>query len=165
MIKGKNLVQFRQYNFLYIKNILEGIEEFKHICFTGNYKEYSTFIKTIIDNNEKSFFDFYFPNINENEKQVFYNNNNYDNIIKRFKFSKDEIYFNVDDVDEDVLNFITEISYKEILFSTFYFKNPSMVLWTNYNKQFILFFKEDTFILKYKKLAKNLNLKILYEKY
>lgn len=40
-----------------------------------------------------------------------------------------------------------------------------MTLWTNYNNQFILFFKSDEFILEYKKLAKNLSLEILFEKY
>lgn len=164
MIEGIKFEDFNNYNFLYIKNILEGIENFKHICFTGEYEEYNLFIKTIIKNSENSFLDFYFANIEETEKQVFYNFNNYGNIIKRFKFEKDKIYFNINNLDNEIIDFITEISYKEILFSTFYFKNPSMTLWTNYNNQFILFFEDNVDILKYKNLAKELNLKILFEK-
>ncbi len=165
MIIGKNLDEFKKYNFLYIKNILEGIENFKHICFKGNYESYNLFIKSLIRDNKNGFFDFYFSNLEKNEKEVFYTSNNYVNIIKRFKFNKDKLYFNIDDVDEEIVDFITEISYKGILFSTFYFKNPSMTLWTNYNNQFILFFESDEFILEHKKLAKNLSLEILFEKY
>lgn len=164
MIKGIKFEDFNNYNFLYIRNVLEGIENFKHICFTVEYEEYNLFIKTIIKNSENSFLDFYFANIEENEKQVFYNFDNYGNIIKRFKFEKDNIYFNINNLDNKIIDFITEISYKEILFSTFYFKNPNMTLWTNYNKQFILFFEDNVDILKYKNLAKELNLKILFEK-
>lgn len=165
MIKGINLENFKQYNFLYIENILDGIEKFKHICFYGEYENYANFIKFIIKENKLSFFDFYFSRLKENEKEYFYNFKNYDNIINRFKLNEEEIYFNVEDIDEEILDFITEISFKEILFTTFYFKQPSIVLWTNYNNQFILFFEEDEFIQKYKEEAQKLNLKILFEKY
>lgn len=112
MIIGKNLDEFKKYNFLYIKNILEGIENFKYICFKGNYESYNLFIKILINDNKNSFFDFYFSNLEKNEKEVFYTSNNYVNIIKRFKFNKDKLYFNIDDVDEQIIDFITEISYK-----------------------------------------------------
>ncbi len=164
MIVGKNIEEFSKYNFLYIENILDGIEKFKHICFTADYKNYNLFIKIIANKSKKSFFDFYFSNLNENEKQAFYNLENYDNIIKRFKFNKEDIFFDLKDIDDEIFNFITKISYKEILFSTFYFDNPNITLWTNYNKQFILFFKDEQFILECKKIAKDLNLEILFEK-
>ncbi len=164
MIKGINLDKFKQYNFLYVENILYGIENYKHICFTADYKNYKLFIKMMIEENKKSFLDFYFSNIQENEKQLFYNFNNYDNILKRFKFEKDKIYFDINNLDDEIIDFIIEISYEEILFSTFYFEEPKITLWTNYNKQFILFFENNINISKYKLLAKNLNLKILFEK-
>ena len=164
MINGINIEQFKKYNFLYISNVLQGIENYKHICFTGQFKDYKSFIKSLVEDNKLSFFDFYFCNLQENEKQAFNKINNYDNIIKRFKFNKDELYFNIEHIDDEVFEFILKISYEEILFSTFYFKDPAMLLWTNYNKEFILFFKDDRDILKYKKLSEKLNLKILFEK-
>ena len=165
MIKGKNFNEFKQYNFLYIKNILDGIENFKHICFYGEYESYVNFIKFIIKDNKLTFFDFYFSKLKESEKQVFYNFSNYDNIINKFNIDEEEIYFSVNDIDDEILDFIIEISFKEILFTTFYFKEPSMTLWTNYNSQFVLFFEQDKFIQKYKELAQSLNLKILFENY
>lgn len=163
MIKGINIEQFKKYNFLYISDILQGLESYKNICFTGSFKVCKNFTQTLIDDSKLSFFDFYFCNLKENEKQVFNKINNYDNIIKRFSFNKDELYFNINDINDEIFELILKISYEGLLFSTFYFKEPSMVLWTNYNKEFILFFKDCHCIEKYQNLLKELNLKIVFK--
>ena len=63
MIKGVNKNIFDKYNLMYINNVLYGIENFSHICFTGEYEGYKNFIQFLIKNNEQSFFDFYFANL------------------------------------------------------------------------------------------------------
>lgn len=163
MIKGFNKTIFDKYNLMYIDNVLYGIEKFNHICFTGEYKQYKNFIQILIKNNEESFFDFYFANLKEDEKAHFFNNKQYKNVLKKFYFEKDNIYFDTKHIDNEIFDFITKISFNQMLFSTFYFKNPSLILWTNYNKQFILFLKDDD-IQKYINVAKNFGLNIVFEK-
>lgn len=114
--------------------------------------------------NEDVFFDFYFSLINQEEREKLLSyKNTYRDFINKFELDKNKIYFDVKDLYDNILDFILEISYNEYLFSTFYFKYPNMTLWTNYNKQFILFFKDKTLIEKYKNIAKDFKLNILFE--
>lgn len=163
MIKGVNKSIFDKYNLMYIDNVLYGIENFNHICFTGKYEEYKNFIQFLIKNNEQSFFDFYFANLKEAEKEYFLNNQQYKNILTKFEFKKDNIYFDTKHIDQEIFDFITKISFEQMLFSTFYFKNPSLILWTNYNKQFILFLKDND-TQKYINIAKDFGLNIVFKK-
>lgn len=164
MIKGINFEKFKMKDFLYLKNITDGFDNFSHICFYCDYNEYENFILMLINESRDSYFDFYFYEIKEDEKYTFLNTYICDNIIKEFDFEKDKLYFNTRDVTEEILKFLIKISFEEVLFSTFYFKNPDVTVWTNYNKQLILFFRDNEDFYKYKTIGENLFLKILFEK-
>lgn len=162
MINGENYINFSKNNMFYIKNFNEG-NNYPHICLYANYDDYNSFIKYIIKNCETSFVDFYFANLQSSQKQIFYNKG-YENIIKNFNFVKDEIFYNLNCLDEQALNFLIKISFDELLFSTFYFKNPDAILWTNYCGKWVLFFKHIDDLKYFEQIIKNFNIKIKFKK-
>lgn len=164
MIKGNKIDIFLKNDFIFIDNINTGLKEYTHICFFGEYKSIEKFILNIIKENKKCFFDFYFSNLCDNDKENFLKTINYDKIINKFNFCKDEIYFDASNVNEEILKFIIKVSFNEILFSSFYFESPKITIWTNYNKQIIVFFNENKDFIKYKKLGIDKGLDIIFEK-
>lgn len=164
MIKGENFEKFIKRDFIFIKNIFEGTEKYKHICFSGEYEEIEKYILHLIKENEKVFFDFYYSNLSKENKENFLNSIVYDKIIEEFDFCENEIYFDTKNASLDILKFILKISFNEILFSTFYFEKPKITIWTNYNKQIILFFEKEEDFIKQKEIGLKYGLNTIFEK-
>lgn len=167
MKKGINLNSFKQKNFIYFENIQDGFDKFNHICFTSDFTSFKNFVYEVIKSTKgEKFFDFYFANLNETSKNKIleYSTKHNINLTKEFEFSKNHIYYNVDDFNKEILDFILQISFDETLFSTFYFSKPYFTIWTNYDKKFVLFGTDKQDLLTYKNIAEKLNLQILFEK-
>ena len=164
MIKGENFEVFSKREFIFISNILDGINNYKHICFSGDYNKIKTYIMNLVKESREAFFDFYYPNLLTEDKNKFLQDINYNEIIKEFGICKDKIYFNINGLDTHILKFIIKISFDEILFSTFYFKEPNITIWTNYNNEIILFFNKKEEFIKYRDIGHRYGLNTIFEK-
>lgn len=163
MIKGLDINSFKKLNFIWFDNIKYGFENFSHICFTSDFYNFKKYIYHVINITEgDKFFDFYFANLDKTSKNTvldYFIKNNF-NLYKKIQFNEGEIYYNISDFNEE-LDFILKISFEEVLFSTFYFNKPQITIWTNYDKKFILFTKED--LSTHEEIAKKYNLEILFK--
>ena len=68
------------------------------------------------------------------------------------------IYYNL---TVESIPFIVRITTKEILFSTIYFAKEPLTIWGNYDKKFLVFYKEKSVYDKYENIAKDFKLKII----
>lgn len=128
---------------LYIKDVFDGFEKLSSITLEGNYISYANFIRHFLKQ-DNFFFDFYYGDIQVNERVKF--NSMIEEIgissciLDKFYFEKGKIFFQ--SVDCEVLDFVTKISYHNILFSTFYILNPKITIWSSYDGQVLVFFEK-----------------------
>ena len=140
-LDGKDLFFIREKGFIYFNNVLDGFMLYNSKKNVTNFEEFKNYIKDLILKSEEAYFDFHFSRLNlEEQNNLLSKNFDYKNIINKFNLDKDKIFYSLKDLEDDILEFILEISFKEYLFSTFYFKNPYVTVWSNYNGEYISFF-------------------------
>ncbi|MFV0361937.1 MAG: hypothetical protein ACK5LL_02475 [Suipraeoptans sp.] len=141
--------------YLYLENLKEGRENCETLIIRANSAEkLFSFLRTLFDENTSiSFGDFLYKHMTEKEEQRMVNglSKNEFELYKGLKNSDAEYVV----LNENTLEILFEISIREWLFFTFYFKEPQITLWANYNKSFIMFYKSGTYIEHYKKLAQD----------
>lgn len=162
---GINEEKFKESVNIRFNNINQGFSKFKYKNLEKNNAQ-GDFVGFIlecfkINKNENSYVDFYYHSLIEEDKRAF--KSLLDNEEKIFfednvnSLNKNTIYFKL---TEKFIEFLVNISLREILFSTFYFTKIPCTIWSNYNEIFIIFFQNEEHIIIYEKLAKKYNLDI-----
>ncbi|WP_195986383.1 hypothetical protein [Clostridium sp. D53t1_180928_C8] len=149
-------------------NITEGINRFENKTLESDNsydfeKSMISFLEEAVKLNgiENSYVDFYYNNLEEDEKiklKQFINSED-KMFIKKFENENgiSGVYFNL---TLESIPFITRITCKEVLFSTIYFVKKPFTIWGNYNQKFPVFYREKWVCDEYSKLAEKFNLKI-----
>ena len=147
-------------NILYIEDINEGLKSFNNGILTIKSDETSVvnFKNFLLELDNELIVDYYGNKINDIafERMI--------NVLKdeeklylkeiKEKYSEELFFYNI---EEKFLEIILKLSLEEILFSSFYIKNE-VTIWGNYNKKFILFFKDKNKEKIYKDIAEKNNL-------
>lgn len=139
---------FLSQDYIYFSDINEGFSSFKYKDLTLKdmaLKDFSTkyFSEFLINEFEKSaspvYVDFYIKNLSSediNNLSSFLNEEYKNTLISLLPLKDvDTVFFEIK--DKSIIPFLTELSTKELFFTTFYFKN--FTLWGNYNLTFPIF--------------------------
>ena len=150
-------------------NITEGFNRYKNKTISAINEEnfergMICFLEEAVKLNgiENSYVDFYYNNLEEDEKRRLkqFINSEDKEFIRKFENENgmSGVYFNL---TLESIPFITRITSKEVLFSTIYFVKKPFTIWGNYNKKFPVFYREKGICDEYSKLAEKFNLKII----
>ena len=150
-------------------NITEGFNRYKNKTISAINEEnfergMICFLQEAVKLNgiENSYVDFYYNNLEEDEKRRLkqFINSEDKEFIRKFENENgmSGVYFNL---TLESIPFITRITSKEVLFSTIYFVKKPFTIWGNYNKKFPVFYREKGICDEYSKLAEKFNLKII----
>ncbi|MGL5820290.1 MAG: hypothetical protein ACRCYE_01490, partial [Sarcina sp.] len=145
-----------------VNNITEGFEKYKSKILANTENKLNIYEEKISkednDNNEKFYMffkdlfllnseegiivDFYMENLTQEaiDRMMLCLNSDEQNILKSFieKSNCEGLYFKIKDLRLFLV--IVKLSVKEIFFSTFYLLNPQITIWSNYNKEFPIFY-------------------------
>lgn len=148
------------------ENINEGFSKFKSFMLDGEgidngEKRFIDFIDKASELNgeENSYVDFYFSKLGEAARNRLISALSSEDklILERHirEVKVETIYFKL---TKEVVPFITRLSTREILFSTFYFTKFSCTIWGNYGMKFPIFFNNEDDAKIYKDIAKEYDL-------
>lgn len=148
--------QFLQQDILYFKHLQSGMNRYYWDVLEGRSESYLKLLKSIYELKEESklYVDFFYNQLDAmakkklrdmllpNEKIIL------QRLLQKHNSSNSVFY----ECDERWIEFFLQLSYREILFQTFYFSNPQITVWTNYKGKFIVFTKsqEDRELLREK---------------
>lgn len=145
---------------IYFEHLQQGISAYHWITLSGDWDSYVQFFQEVLKINSpnKNYVDFYYHTLSQEEKDRFISSLSMQeiHILERYQEEK-EIFYDLKNQD---IEFFLSISYKEILFSTFYFTKFPCTIWTNYNQRFLLFCRDTNDLKMYMNLANNYKLVI-----
>lgn len=144
------VAQLQQKNGIYIKTITQGMEQYHFAIIEGTEEMHYQFLKELMEENgvKDSFADFYYKRIHEDslsllkahltreEWAVFHR------LLQQGHESAPDEEFLITELTPEILELLLHLSYKELLFSTFYFTKTPCSIWSNYQGRFLLFTKE-----------------------
>ncbi len=142
-----------------VHQIEEGFAGFKSLILKGDKAGYREFMSKVLSLNGKaeSYADFYYQKLTGEQKEAFRNALTEEELAYfNGRTWRESIYFAL---DEELLNFLLDITMNELLFSTFYFTKYPCTVWGNYGLKFPLFFKNEQIRDRYLKLAEECGLK------
>ncbi len=131
-----------------MNTVLEGLDNFDNITLDidnsiTNYEKellITDFIKKLFSNST-TYIDFYLSKLNELDYiKLLDSLNEEDKVILNslYKENYRSIYFKVTSIE--LLEFFIRLSANNLFFITFYFKNPDITVWSNYNYNFLIFY-------------------------
>lgn len=125
---------------IFIENLNDGFNNRKHYFIGGEESDLKDFLLIKIKENKQdnSYIDFYYYRLNDEEKE------NANSVLSDFEieylknqnYNSDNIFFKLNPI---IFEIAFKLSISEMLFSTFYFSEEPCTIWSNYNKQFIVF--------------------------
>ncbi len=146
-------------NAILINNVDEGFKNYEYLILEGDKAGYKEFMSEILSlNGEQGVYaDFYYEKLSAEQK---------DSFLKALSKEKLEffnhsnwaggIYFSL---NEEILDFLLDITMDELLFSSFYFTKYPCTVWGNYGLKFPAFFKDKEIKNRYQELALSCGLK------
>ena len=137
-----------------MNNVIEGFDKFYNITLTLDHNisfdqkenKIINFIKTLYFSNSNSpslFVDFYLTSLSQEEYSILLSklDAHHRDILSKLRCENfSSVYFKIDNVE--LLEFFIKLSTRELFFITFYFTNPSITIWSNYNFNFLVFYDE-----------------------
>lgn len=141
-----------------INNVEEGFENYEYLVLQGEKEAYEQFLAQVMVLNgiADAYADFYYARLDEVQKECFHKALSEENRTFLLEGTwTDGIYYSL---NSRLLQFLLEITVKELLFSTFYFTRYACTVWGNYGLRFPVFFREDETKEKYRKLAESCGL-------
>ena len=133
--------QLQQMGALYVTNVLEGILNYSNTSKTGSEKEILAWL-TKLANEQLLYADFYVGRIGEeaiacckehlDKKEL----EMLRKMAERYKEVGEEcVYLRPDDAE---LRVLVALSYRELLFSTFYVPESKVTIWSNFGGEFLI---------------------------
>lgn len=149
-------------------NIIEGFDNFSSAIISdySGSKENDTeakfynLLNKLYKEEEELIVDYYGNKISDEGFNNMISNLNEDEakFLNRIREDKNNstVYFKIENVEE--LNLLLKLSLRSILFSTFYFSEEKLTIWSNYDYKFVIFFSEESRLEKYKILVEECDL-------
>lgn len=155
--------EFNEISKVKIVNILDGFDNYSSgIIETSDFETLNNILKDCYFKSEDAIIDYYGNTISEESfKNVMNNLNEKEKLLLKDiknRFDNNIIYFKKFSLEE--LELVNKLSINGILFSTYSFISDEVVIWSNYNKKFPIFFKDNKTIEKYKKICATYNVGI-----
>ena len=131
--------EIRKKGGIVIDNITEGFAKYDYEMLEKTAEEYIELILGLLKLNgeENSYFDFYYNRLNEEEKRFFRISLSVEekSVFEKMQLD-DGIYYRL---TEEIVPLLVGISFREVLFSSFYFCKEPCTIWGNYDKKFVMF--------------------------
>lgn len=139
-MKRISLEQLKQAGAIYFNKIEEGFEQYPYHILEAEEEQLKNGLKEKIKQNGEGhcFVDFYYGRLDKKEKE------RVDAVltkaqrayIDRMQIGSDDLYFELTD---ELFEITFHLSVNECLFSTYYFTGNPSTVWSNYNKQLVVF--------------------------
>lgn len=138
--------EFKESITVRFNNILEGLDKFPNGILTvgdkGNSDNITKYLEELfVLNNNQVIVDFYLKRLTSDE---IYNlmaklNNKEQEVLNMFLNEIDfsTVYFKI--LDKNLIEFFSNLSIKELFFTTFYYSNLEITIWGNYELKFPVF--------------------------
>lgn len=157
-----NKREFLEHGVLYADTVQEAFEKYKFCILSGTDEQMLEFIATCFrKNQENAYADFYYANLTEEQKENFLSGLDKKDreLVLQYVKEPGDIYFRL---EEELLQFLSKITIKEWLFSTFYFNGQEEkgILWGNYGLRFPIFCENERILSIYKERARECGLDI-----
>ncbi|BBF44563.1 hypothetical protein lbkm_3276 [Lachnospiraceae bacterium KM106-2] len=135
--------EFKKENIIYVEHLQSGMNQYHWDVIQGKEEAYNNLFQRLLAENSGSqlYVDFYYNRLGREEHiKLKKKLNPKDQIILNRLLDKhnetDSIYY---ECDERWIPFFLHLSYRELLFQTFYFTDPKVTIWSNYEGKFIAF--------------------------
>lgn len=158
--------EFLEQRPLYADTVQEAFETYCCCILSGTETQMCGFIAACYEvQPEYAYADFYYANLAEEQKADFKAGLEPEDreLIRRYEREAGEIYFKL---DESLMEFLSKITVREWLFSTFYFnrQGEKAMLWGNYGVRFPIFCENEKILSIYKERARGCGLIIEEER-
>lgn len=145
------LQELKELGAVYVEELQIGQTGNSFHMLEGRKEEYYEFLNALVEKNglDTSYGDFYYSRVEEHGREVLFMNCTMGEVRvlqELFFDAKNEPQENpflLIQLEERVLKALLEISYNELLFSSFYFPKVGCTIWSNYNGRFLVFTKEE----------------------
>ncbi len=132
---------------IYIEHVLDGFDRYQHKNLKATYEEYAAYFLQL-RKEHRLYADFYYSKITNENINIFKQALSIDQVQQLEVLYKEckghghdgTIIFSP---SEEQLLLLLEISFKELLFSTFYVVDLPLTIWSNYNGEFVAFAKDE----------------------
>ncbi|MBU9724528.1 hypothetical protein [Diplocloster modestus] len=128
---------------LLFSEIEEGFSRYEHVILERTEPEYRHMLDVMLQINgrEEAYCDFYYGRLSREEQRGFRRSLSEEQLamLMNFYFQKDEVYY---PLTRSMIRFLSDITAREVLFSTFYFTRYPCTVWGNYGLRYPVFFKD-----------------------
>ena len=128
---------------LLFSEIEEGFSRYEHVILERTEPEYRHMLDVMLQINgrEEAYCDFYYGRLSREEQRGFRRSLSEEQLamLMNFYFQKDEVYY---PLTRSMIQFLSDITAREVLFSTFYFTRYPCTVWGNYGLRYPVFFKD-----------------------
>lgn len=144
------VARLQQKNGIYIRTITQGMQQYHFNILEGTEEMHYQFLRELMEQNgaHGSYADFYYKRLDEDSKSLIKSHLKEEdsNLLKRLlqqghETAGEEEFFIIE-LTPEILQLLLHLSYKELLFSTFYFTEMPCTIWSNYQGRFLIFTKE-----------------------
>lgn len=153
MYQGITKAEMERQGYILITTVKEGFEHYPYIILEGESNPMKYFLHTVLsENKDAAYGDFYYFRLMDQEQECF--RESITEIERKtllhFMSSEDQIYY---PLNAENLDFLADITARNILFSSFYFGQKKAIIWGNYDLKYPLFCNNTETLEWYKKTA------------
>lgn len=142
-----------------LENVRDGFDAYPFFFVKGNAEQLQEFLRCcLLENEGLAYADFYYGNLTKEQQTEFLRGLSPEerHILKLFATEEEQVYY---PLTEEVLPFLSDITAREWLFSTFYFAGNHCTVWGNYDGKYPVFCKDEETLQFYQELAVKCNCK------
>ena len=143
-MKNYTLEEFQKLVPMYVDSVMEGFGEYPSVVLDGDNIDLVTVITSLTEQTgyEQCYADCYYYRIPQEAREKLKMHYSADEIavIETSGLTKEKYFVQLDSA---LLSVLLRISMDEMLFSTFYYPTLGIMIWSNYEKQFPVFFASE----------------------
>ena len=155
-------------NGIYIHNITEGMDNYCYYILEGTMEQHDRFLTELmkLGDPDDSYADFYYKRANASNLPMIKKHLSaeeglkLDELIEECHETEAMEEFRMVKLTKENLQLLLHISYKELLFSSFYFTHIPCTVWSNYGGRFLLFIRKQFHCDSILAIAKEIGLHI-----
>lgn len=138
------LLEFREICSMYVENVLEGLEKYPNLILEGRNLDLRNRIIELAKETEYEavYADCYYGRIGEEARENIRKAYPEDMTkqLEQLVLSPEKYFLKL---DSDWMELLLTLSLDETLFSTFYFPTLGIIIWSNYEQKFPVFFQNE----------------------
>lgn len=146
---------------IFAENVEDALRQYHSVILKGDKLCMSRFLKRCLEENPgQAFADFYYAVLTPEQQRAFAAGLSEEekDVFSQFEVARGQVYY---PLREENLDFLSEITARGWLFSTFFFAEYKATVWGNYNMEYPLFCEEAEILEFYKNIAVECGLELL----